>query len=175
MKTETNILVPIPGFNDQYTINEEGDVKSISRKKRNSIGRWHTNAICKMTQFIGRGYWGVNLTRNGKRGTQNIHRLLALTFIPNPENKCCVNHINGNKLDNRLINLEWVTSSENHLHAIEHNLCKLPRVNRRSVRNRCTGEVYPSLKAAAIVTDMKMSKLQSMLNRKSGTCLEYAA
>jgi hypothetical protein len=53
-----------------------------------------------------------------------IHRLVAESFIPNPENKPCVNHIDGNKLNNKISNLEWVTYSENTIHCIQNNLVK---------------------------------------------------
>ncbi|MBR2399517.1 MAG: HNH endonuclease [Alistipes sp.] len=68
------------------------------------------------------GYPLVSIRNNGKHNHFKIHRLVASTFIPNPSNKREVNHINGIKSDNRVENLEWVTSSENKLHAIAHKL-----------------------------------------------------
>ena len=55
----------------------------------------------------------------GKRNTQLIHRLVAITFLENTENKPCVNHKNGVKSDNTINNLEWVTYSENERHSID--------------------------------------------------------
>lgn len=63
------------------------------------------------------GYLVCNLRINGKRVTRSQHRLLAIKYLPNPDNKTQVNHKNGIKHDNRLQNLEWSTSSENMLHS----------------------------------------------------------
>lgn len=68
------------------------------------------------------GYYYVNLYKNGKRQTVKNHRLVALHFIPNLENKPEVNHKDGNKLNNRVDNLEWATSQENIIHGINMGL-----------------------------------------------------
>lgn len=64
----------------------------------------------------GYNYLGVGLRKNGVKKRYYIHRLVASAFIENPENKAEVNHIDGNRLNNNLSNLEWVTRSENHFH-----------------------------------------------------------
>lgn len=68
------------------------------------------------------GYLYVKLYKNGKGTKKRIHRLVAETFIPNPDNKPTVNHIDGDKLNNHYLNLEWATRSEQIKHAIKTGL-----------------------------------------------------
>lgn len=100
---------PIKG-KPEYLITKEGIVLSL---RTNKLLRWHKESS---------GYFSVPI-RNGKAHFMFLHRLLAEMFIPNPKNLPEVNHIDGNKENNSLDNLEWVTGSENIRHAFSHNLC----------------------------------------------------
>jgi hypothetical protein len=80
-----------------------------------------------LTQTASKGklpYFYISLSKNGKVRKRLVHRLVGETFIPNPENKPQLNHIDGNSQNNKVDNLEWVTNAENTLHAYRTNLNK---------------------------------------------------
>lgn len=105
--------INMESYDNKYQISNLGNVKSLKRQEK----------IMK-SSLDGCGYLRVSLYKNGKYYTHNIHRLIAIHFIPNPENHSSVNHINGNKLDNRVENLEWISHKDNILHAWNTGLCK---------------------------------------------------
>lgn len=96
--------LPIKGYEQYYEVSNMGNVRRTKSKRLRSIS--HTNL-----------YSHILLSKKGKHKTLRIHRLVAEAFLPKIEGKNHVNHINGNKNDNRVINLEWVTQAENNLHA----------------------------------------------------------
>lgn len=113
----------IPGYEGRYAITEDGKVWSYPRKSKWGTQLWTSKGRFLTSSLDVVGYMAVGLS--GKRSkTHRIHRLLAMTFIPNPENKKTVNHINGIKADNRLENLEWATYLENNKHARRMGLNK---------------------------------------------------
>ena len=123
MVSETNIWYPIKDFEGLYEITMQGEVRSVDRKFTYYDPRWNTyttrhtkSKIMNQYDSIG-GYKFISLRKDGKYYQCYVHRLVAQTFIPNPENKKEVNHKDGNKCNNAATNLEWVTPSENQIHS----------------------------------------------------------
>lgn len=107
----------IPNHN-RYEISKNGIIRNLNNKKIKS-------------QYVSdSGYYMVTFSYNNKSKPQRVHRLIALTFIKNPNNYRFINHIDGNKLNNSISNLEWCTHSHNMKHAFDTGL-----VNNTGVKN----------------------------------------
>lgn len=141
-----------------YEVSDEGQIRSRDKTVTTDKG-WSffsKGRILKPWKGTS-GYHIVQLTDNQRA---SVHRIVATAFIANPNNKPQVNHKNGNKLDNRVVNLEWMTSRENNMHAKEVGLH-----NDRVVvaqKDPTTGEVlatFRSLKEAAEATGINYSSL----------------
>lgn len=109
---------PIDNLEDKYLISSFGRVKSIFTLREDKNGKIYKKKPNIMKQsFTTTGYLMVTL----EKVKHKVHRLVAKAFIPNPENKPCVNHIDCNPLNNNTSNLEWVTQKENIEHAIQNH------------------------------------------------------
>lgn len=107
----------VKDFEGFYQVSNLGNIRSIPRN-----GTVKNYRILKPNNV--KGYYQVSLQKKGKKKYMKVHRLVAEAFIENTQNKREVNHIDGNKLNNKLTNLEWVTSSENQKHAFKIGLQK---------------------------------------------------
>lgn len=136
------MLRPIPGFDGQYSVTADGGVYSHPKvAPRGSTGRVHGGMWMKI-QTNYKGYLVLSLCKNGKYSQRLVHRLVALTWLSNPDGLPQINHINGLKTDNRAENLEWCTCKQNIAHAFASGLintrtpAKLAAARRNAVKAR---------------------------------------
>lgn len=125
--------IPIKEF-DGYYINKTGQVKST----RNFKGT--KEKILKGSKNQ-QGYKTITMIKNKKVYTKTLHRLLAKTFIPNPHNYPCINHIDGNRLNNSLDNLEWCTYGHNNKEAYRIGLKKGAWCNKKNEKHPASKRV----------------------------------
>lgn len=167
----------IPGYVGQYQVSNLGNVKSLERQVKDHLGITRTIKPCILKQRNShKGYRVVSLTQNAKDKNFLVHRLVGMAFIENPENKPQINHIDGNKQNNCVENLEWCTNSENQKHAYKLGLNK---VGKRSDKHKCpvlqidilTNQIiaeYPSIVDASRKMGRKQSNIGSCCKSKYG-------
>lgn len=129
----------IKDFPDYY-ITDTGDLYSRVVEKHNNP----KNRIIKLVpRKSTRGYLQIGLVKNRKYYSKKIHRLVAETFLPNPKNKPQVNHIDGDKTNNNVFNLEWCSASENLLHSyrVLNRKKPTPWLGKTGKNNHCSKRV----------------------------------
>lgn len=126
----------IPGYPSRYEVSDFGRIKTVAYDAKDTF----LTGTVRLRSFpekiltpcsVGSGYLAF-WPRAKRRTILYVHRAVALAFIPNPECRREVNHKNGDKADNRLVNLEWATASENGL----HSFAELGRINGRAVLSK---------------------------------------
>lgn len=132
----------VEGYEGLYYVTESGDVHSHTRFVYNpKTGKEYLRKGKRLSfEKTKGGYLRVILSKNGVSRKFSVHRLVAIAFIPNPENKPEVNHKDGNKENNQKDNLEWNTASENVVHAFENNLRATPKVYDEDLEKKIRGE-----------------------------------
>lgn len=156
-------------YGEQYQVSNTGFV-------RNKL----TGNILK-AQEDEKGYLRVRLSLHDKKRSARVHRLVAIAFIPNPENKPQVNHIDTNKKNNSVDNLEWNTNGENQIHAFKTGLNYVTGRAGRKKRALCkidfaTGKVieeYVSLAEASERNALPKSNICKVLKGERATCGGY--
>jgi hypothetical protein len=154
----------IKGY-EKYIISNKGDI--YIKETMQKMGTYLSN----------NGYLRIGLTKDNKKTNFLVHRLVAISYLENIDNKIQVNHINGIKTDNRLDNLEWATREENMQHAYKNGLMKgFYDCAYKVVLDTSNGVFYESVIEASARLHMNYSTLRSMLqgHRKNKTNLIYA-
>ena len=136
--SENEVWKDVVGYEGLYQVSDRGNVYSVERL--NSRGYKIGGRIMK-PNYRRDGYLTVDLHSNGKRRTKKIHRLVAEAFIPNPNNLPEVNHMDENKTNNELSNLEWCTRKHNNNHGTIIERSAQARSKKVRAVNVETGEV----------------------------------
>ena len=149
----------IEGYEGLYAITDDGQVWS------------HRRQIFLKQRSDKFGYLRVSLHKNKELKTFFIHRLVALAFIPNPEGKAVVNHLDECKTNNNVSNLEWATVKENNRYGTR--IERAAEGRKQPVRCVETGEVYESVKAAGAAMNTYPFHISACLTGKQKTCKGY--
>lgn len=179
-----NMWKEIKGYEGYYEVSEAGEVRSLDRvvydTKGCHKGKAHPVKSRMMKQSIsighGRkdGYYVVNLHKDGISYVIPVHLLVARTFIPNTLNLPTVNHIDGNKLNNDVSNLEWVSYSDNNIHALKNGL-RNPRgtpIAQLTTDGKLVG-VYNSSYEATRLTGLSFNNISHCLNGRANTAYGF--
>jgi hypothetical protein len=158
---QTEIWKNIVGYEGLYQVSNLGNIMRVS------WGQWSNNGRVLSPVWL-KGYHRVSLSKNWVMKKYLVHRLVALAFLPNPESKSDVNHIDGARNNNSLSNLDWCTSSENKVHSIEVLGSWIKWVIQYDLKwNEI--ERFTSIKWASIATGVHGSNIWSACQGRSKT------
>lgn len=177
-------MKPIKNYEGLYAINPFGDIRSMDRNVKGIDGATYPKKGKQLSPSINAqtGYLQVDLWRENKGKRFYVHRLVAETYIPNPDSKPEVNHKDGNRTNCAVTNLEWVTSSENSFHAYQIGMAT--QVHRRKLQdtdypiifNRfITGESFATILQNFDISPGRLSVNLRAWVKKVGKEAEYSA
>lgn len=165
---EIEIWKDVIGYEGLYQVSNFSRIKSLRKESKMPRGRGvqiYEEKI--LTNCINsNGYYLIGLWKNRIRKNKAPHILAAQVFIPNPENKPCVNHKDLNKLNCHISNLEWCTHKENTLHAYKNGVMT-GTFKPKKVLNIITGEIFNKTEDAAISIGLNRKCLNDMLKGKT--------
>ena len=144
----------IPGYEGIYKISEYGDIYSIKTGK------------FRKARIGTHGYYQIDLYKNGECKWFRVHRLVALTYIPNPYNLPVVMHLDNNKTNNHISNLIWGTVQTNTKQAYDDGLITLPNLRTYILFNQTHSFTFNYLEDLSIVTGYSIGQLLIYINNK---------
>lgn len=164
----------IKNYEGYYEVSDSGIVRSLDRDVHDRmLGNKHLHGrIMRLTKSVGRHkdneYLVVNLRKNGTTNVVAVHRLVAEAFLPNPKSLPTVNHKDGNKQNNFVENLEWVSYTDNNLHALKTGL-RTPqgvRVAQIDTAGNTVGE-YSSVSQASRITGVSRGMISHCIHNRA--------
>lgn len=168
MIDKNEIWKPVIGYEELYQVSNLGNVKSLNYKKTGK------EKLLKFT-LTHKGYLMASLTKDHKTKKLFVHRLVAKSFIPNPENKPFVNHINEIKTDNKSKNLEWCTHEYN-VNYGSRNKRISETMQKRVVQHDLDYKIvhiYKSLSEASLENNIYISEISECCSKKRKTAGGY--
>ena len=141
----------IQGYEGLYAVTEDGKIWAYPRQRSSKHGKWLKSRVAKTRDGRPnpRPFETISLYgADGKRTALQVHRLVAVAYVPNPGCNPVVNHIDGNSLNNHYSNLEWVTVKENTGHSFAMGLQKKRFLKNEVIEIRKICDFYPCRKVA---------------------------
>lgn len=167
------IWTPIKGYEESYEVSDLGRVRSLDRYTPTWNGQVFKKGVIKTPKENKDGHMRVWLSKDSKKTPYFVHRLVAEAFIPNPEKHPVVNHIDGDKRNNSVGNLEWCTRSHNDKHAFQTGLRRVTdggtskKVAKVDPKTNIILAVYPSMSAAARTNGITVQMISYCANGMS--------
>ncbi len=169
-----------PKYHKVYSLDNTKEIPGHKGYYADKGGNVYNKKGWKLTQSEQGAYYCVSLPTNAGIKNFNVHRLIALTFLPTDPNRNVVNHKDGNKHNNKLSNLEWVTDSENQIHSVVvlrkaapkgtvNGMHKLTENDVKEIRR--LHEVGCSYSTIAKKYNVSVSNISSIINKRSWTCI----
>ena len=162
----------------QVTYSDMKEIKGFERYSVDTDGKVYSSVTDRYLkqEESKKGYFYVRLMNNGKAKAMRIHRLVAMTYIDNPNKLPVVNHIDGNKHNNNLSNLEWCTFKQNQEHAmriglmdgmigVNNTLSKLTEVDVRNIRSISKTQNGLSHRKLAVTYNVSKATIRNVIER----------